>query len=69
MLHENESIVITSIEIWTTIATEDAELGQNSIQLIHPISKNLIIVLLQNLLKPTENSYDDGSLKFKIIKR
>ena len=51
MTSKNENTQILAIEVWTTAATEDAELGPNAINLIHPVAQNLIIVLLQLLVE------------------
>lgn len=60
MTSKNENTQILAIEVWTTAATEDAELGPNAINLIHPVAQNLIIVLLQLLVKAPDNYLDEG---------
>jgi hypothetical protein len=46
MLSQNLAIAIPAIEVWTAIATEDAELESKSLNVIHQVFENLIVVLL-----------------------
>lgn len=49
--HPQEEICIYAIEVWTTIATEDAELGFSSQNLIKEVGVELIQRLLGNLTR------------------
>lgn len=53
--HPDESVCCLAIEIWTTIATEDTDLGPTSLKLISKIGNQLMILLLQNLVRQPQN--------------
>lgn len=61
MLSQNLAIAIPAIEVWTAIATEDAELENKSLKVIHHVYENLIIVLLQNLVRQPEEEDVEGN--------
>ena len=60
MLSQNLAIAIPAIEVWTAIATEDSELESKSLNVIHQVYENLIIVLLQNLVRQPEEEDVEG---------
>lgn len=50
-IHKCESIAIPAIEVWTTIITDDVDLEGQSLKLINSVAPNLMVLLLQNLVR------------------